>query len=546
MFKVYAEKIEFKCGKELTLNPDDIVVFVGPNNCGKSETLRAINQSLSASRLSGFQLVENIEWKTVGSKEDMLKYFDAICEKKEESEQIIYEALNFRRNKHDLERLWERKKDFFALIAPIMLKMLTTEERLSYIKGSVQNIDYEEVSITHPVQKLFLEHDEITKLIDHKIQDYFHDAFGQKLYIKNAGANLHLLYGEPDGKVISGRKNMKFKENLKVSRGIPNIQQQGDGIKCFVTILLNVFLLDYLITIIDEPEAFLHPPQARLMGKILAENRKGQLFVATHSTDLIQGFLSVDNKNVRIVRITRNGDTNDITELTPEKINELWSDPLLKHSNAIDGLFYDEIVVCEGYSDNVFYSAVFDAVASNTKAKTPDVFWMSGGGKGKITKIVKALKEVDTKVKVIVDIDALKGDDIKNIYKVLGENYIDIQQDVESIKNYMDQNSRDWNKLKKQGKEYLDDERKKKFDNLITKTKAKGLFILEVGELEGFCEIIENESRVKKERWLDNVLEKDFVKDSELDVAKGFIKHLIWDTVPKTSPEHSEDMLQST
>ena len=41
--KAYISIIQFKSGLELALNRDDIVVFVGPNNAGKSQVLQDID-----------------------------------------------------------------------------------------------------------------------------------------------------------------------------------------------------------------------------------------------------------------------------------------------------------------------------------------------------------------------------------------------------------------------------------------------------------------------------------------------------------------------
>jgi len=46
--KVAVENIKFHSGAEIQCKASEIVVFVGPNNCGKSELLRGINALESA------------------------------------------------------------------------------------------------------------------------------------------------------------------------------------------------------------------------------------------------------------------------------------------------------------------------------------------------------------------------------------------------------------------------------------------------------------------------------------------------------------------
>ena len=61
-------------------------------------------------------------------------------------------------------------------------------------------------------------------------------------------------------------------EYYNIVSKLPKLQEQGDGMRSFASILLHTFTSDYSITLIDEPEAFLHPPQARVLGKMLAKN----------------------------------------------------------------------------------------------------------------------------------------------------------------------------------------------------------------------------------------------------------------------------------
>lgn len=41
----YVKSIEFQCGQKLSLNSEEVIVIVGPNNSGKSCTLREIRFS---------------------------------------------------------------------------------------------------------------------------------------------------------------------------------------------------------------------------------------------------------------------------------------------------------------------------------------------------------------------------------------------------------------------------------------------------------------------------------------------------------------------
>jgi predicted ATPase len=128
---------------------------------------------------------------------------------------------------------------------------------------------------------------------------------------------------------------------------LPLVQHQGDGIRSFIGIMLTLVAASYPIVLIDEPEAFLHPPQARLLGrKLAAEARdRAQVIIATHSIDVLLGLLDADDASVTIARLTRQGDVNPVAVLSPDQLRELWRDPLLRYSNVLDGLFHRGVVL---------------------------------------------------------------------------------------------------------------------------------------------------------------------------------------------------------
>jgi len=96
-----------------------------------------------------------------------------------------------------------------------------------------------------------------------------------------------------------------FVEKIRV-QAVP-LESQGDGMRSFATVLLYVLVADtHSIQFLDEPEAFLHPPQARLLGELIARERKAksQLFIATHSTDILDGLIAGGASKVRILVAT--------------------------------------------------------------------------------------------------------------------------------------------------------------------------------------------------------------------------------------------------
>lgn len=78
----------------------------------------------------------------------------------------------------------------------------------------------------------------------------------------------------------------------------------------------------------------MHPPQARIMGHTIGSllSDKQQAFISTHSPEILKGLLETCPNRIKIVRITRNDNTNHFSILNNDEFNLLWKDPLLRHS----------------------------------------------------------------------------------------------------------------------------------------------------------------------------------------------------------------------
>jgi predicted ATPase len=61
--------------------------------------------------------------------------------------------------------------------------------------------------------------------------------------------------------------------------------------------------------LLDEPEAFLHPPQARRLAEIVANEVPGecQVIIATHNDAFVRALLDASAERVILARIVREG-----------------------------------------------------------------------------------------------------------------------------------------------------------------------------------------------------------------------------------------------
>jgi predicted ATPase len=130
--------------------------------------------------------------------------------------------------------------------------------------------------------------------IREEVDALMREVFGIGLTLDKLGNSVVLRVGTPSEDVPPPGyfdDARPFREELDK---LSTVESQGDGVKAFLSKLLPIVTAAYPIVIIDEPEAFLHPPQAFKMGEILgrvATKNQVQVILATHDRNIILGLL---------------------------------------------------------------------------------------------------------------------------------------------------------------------------------------------------------------------------------------------------------------
>lgn len=559
MNRIWISKIRINDGTEIHLEKNDIVVFVGPNNAGKSASLKEINRLLQANNKTGV-IIKDIEIEKTGSEAELISFIDGVSKKNFNNQQKpTYYGFGFNLYEDHAKSYWNNYKQGLSQLHNIFVNLLSTEGRLS-AANPPKNISITKQAPQHPIHFL-----QIDDGLEKKFSDYFRQAFGTDLILhRNAGDNVPLHIGEKPS--LSLGEDRVSKEYLEKLDKLPTLESQGDGMRSFVGVLLYVFISTHSIQLIDEPEAFLHPPQARLLGKMLAKDLPSdrQLFLSTHSEDFLKGLLDSGNQNIKVIRIRREGAVNKSHQLDKEEIKNIWSDSLLRHSNILNGLFHSKVVVCESDSDCRFYSAVLYSLFENSKEISPDILFIHCGGKHRIPIVIKALKKLDVPLTVITDFDILNDENpIKEIIIDLKGDWDTIENDWKIVKQAIDSRRPDletsdlkyaidsifastadkimptekiqslnkllkkaspWSYAKEMGKSFIPaGDQTNAFDRLNTYCNSLGLSIVEVGELESFAKSIGNHGP----KWVNEVLKRDLKNDVELEEARKFVKRLL-------------------
>jgi hypothetical protein len=366
-------------------------------------------------------------------------------------------------------------------------------------------------------------------------------AFGEPVTLNRvAGPTLRLHVGEP-----ARQLDLLDREYVTEISSLPMVDEQGDGYKAFIGLMLSLLTSFASIVLVDEPEAFLHPPQARRLGRELAARSASerQFFIATHSSDVLEGALQA-GADVGVLRLTRDGDVNWPTLLDTEALRELWSDPLLRYSGALDALFARGLVICENERDCTFYLAVLEE--DPAAPGDHDLEFVTVGGKSSIPRVARAIHALGVPVRAICDLDVLNDlalleriiealggtvdDATKADFRVFSDGVRSVatppkKQEIERqvaeafSKSPGEDVSRDtwndlkdaakrpggWARMKRDGISPLRGDQREAAERLIAALRDQGLFVVDKGELEAWVP----DAGGKGPDWLARAFERE-------------------------------------
>lgn len=553
---IYVKSLTFNDGTTLSVNKNDIVVLVGPNNVGKSQTLKEIF-ALSEGDVATKLLTEATF--TTDPEFPISQWFaqSFVCHTQNDGSRV-YSGLGFQFYEQVGIRAIRQLRP--SHLTSALFCKLQTELRLG-ISNPPEQIDYGETP-RHPIH--ILQHDDD---IRKKVSSYFHDAFDTYLNpFKRFGKHIPLVLGPNPLLTESFTDEIEREEKVDdIFRTYPHLENQGDGMRSFAGIMLYLVMDHYNAFIIDEPESFLHPPQARLMGTCVGDllSNEQQAFISTHSAPFIQGLLEKCPERVKVVRITRSGNTNTFSVLDNTRLLELSKDPFLKHSNLLDGLFYKNVVLCESDADCMFYSMVNGALDMKGP-KGADTLFIHCGGKHRMSSVAQDLRDLHIDFRVVPDFDIFNNEDIlKKLIEACGGSWSvfekdfkmlssSIQQRVKNdttgrtlldaisivlsdisdgsvsnskktkIRNLLDETKNEWDRLKETGVSGVGSgDATDACNRLLNRLKTIGIHVVDCGELERFIPDCGGHGPI----WIQNVLDKhsDISGDAFKD-AKDFVR----------------------
>ena len=556
MYDYKIDKLEFKNG--FNLSPKNLVVLIGPNNCGKSQVLKDILKITTIENPESI-IVNNVEYSWPSSLDELLENYniDSTIDKNGNHYlKTLNSSLSGSKNLHvgnvwkDNVAKWleqkneQSRKNFSNYFGSFLVNFLGTEDRLRNILQSQSGEVNKQVD--NLLQAVYKE----GKEIETKLRDLVNESFELDILLDYTNlVNLCFRISKSFGAIPTDPR-----ESRKILEKERRLDEQGDGLKSFISTFLSLHVGQKPVLLLDEPEAFLHPPQALKLGEIIAEqaNNKKQIFIATHSVDLLRGILN-KRQDIDLIRITRSDDTNSISQLNPAEVKKIANDPLLSSTRVLEGLFYKGVVVTEADSDSIFYQRISRQLFDND-----DIHYTHSHNKQTVTKVSMPYFKLNVNHAVIIDFDILRvWDEFKRLLEQKNaERHIidkirdlrkDIVSEIESqspsailtnlktdikelhdtinleanadiiesktvevrrkLKKIREDNS-PWSKYKNEGRVKLTADNQIKFDEINRYCKELGVFIVHVGELESWLVSKGLPKSSSKSKWIVKALEK--------------------------------------
>lgn len=306
---VVIDKITFKNGDTLKLKKDDIVLLVGANNVGKSRMLKDIRDDLYQLNTDKV-LIDKIEYTDSGfSGEQIRSFFERNIIKDNYGNYNVsmgynnvysFNEANFRNVSEDSNN--GEKSIFYKAL----FSFLSTEKRLNItepIKFNY-NIDRNALNIFRK-----LENSDSIKPLNEVLGSLFRKAIEVYEYYDGDSPVKEYKIGDRD--YMTDIIELSRRDCNNKLKHAEDLHDQGDGIRSAVAVLASFIVNEHSLFLIDEPETFLHPPQARTIGQNIVElSQNRQCFISTHNIDFIRGVVDTDPSRVKIIKIDRDGNIN--------------------------------------------------------------------------------------------------------------------------------------------------------------------------------------------------------------------------------------------
>lgn len=380
--------------------------------------------------------------------------------------------------------------NFFSFLTNTFIKGESCVERLNSNFNTVIN----NINITP--ENDFVFHLYKNKKLFSIIQKSVKEMYGYDIEFDN------IPQGEKPIRIIKAKINKRITDHSLLNKEWDSktelLDSVGHGIRSYLKLLFSLYDSTNQIVLIDEPEMFIHPPQRRALGKLIAAisiKEKKQVFIATHDSEFIRGVISSSIEKVKIFRLINEKGKHSYLTTNGLEINSILTKKAsgLLNERILNSFFYKKTVLCENENDRVFYE---EGTALYHWKKFHDINFVGLNGHGIVIKMYNKLRELRIKAIGLVDFDYLRD----GHFPISIED-TNLKSQFESVQGKLKQlvpdKGAEYNLFKKKGIRYF---RKAiyrslyaEINSLITNLRKQDIFIVPNGELESWADSEKND-----------------------------------------------------
>lgn len=403
--------LQFSEIPDLVIPAEGVTIFVGPNNSGKSLLLRELETAVRSNGTPPSKILKDFQiiWPSETELEEDIGRLVGQAPEGTLLEKLVIGRFNVSGQFESVELrrgllLQSHQSKSRALFCSQFLRFfqIRLDGRTRFELTEDRAMGDLTVQPKNVLAHLFQD-DELRK----KVKQIVYDAFGVYFVIDPTnGGQLRIRLSETEPAANEQSLDSSARDFHKRAM---HIKDASDGVQAFVGILTAVLSGDYRSILVDEPEAFLHPPLARKLGYQLAstaKSRGGSLMASTHSSDFLMGCLQ-GASDVRVVRLEYSKGRSKGQVVDPDALRRFFKAPLIRSANVISALFHDGVVVTESDNDRAFYSEIYYRLVEKNLG-LPSILFVNAQNKQTIRDIIGPLRAFGVPAAAIVDIDILK------------------------------------------------------------------------------------------------------------------------------------------
>ncbi len=529
-----------KQGQHLSLGR--FSVLVGPNNCGKSQTLRDIREFVTSGTNEKLTILSQVDAE-LPDKVRGIRSLRIMPHENPAHVRVKGVAPNLQSSEEWAPgTTWiddafadpvRQRTNLLKYLGRYWVAHLDAESRLR-LASPTECYDTRSETPENALQVFFSELD----VCQPELRKAFKQAFAVDIGLDWASMRRwYLRVGSDFGDLPSDRDGLD-----KIMSTSADLAQQGDGFRSFAGVVLGMLTCADRLLLLDEPEAFLHPAQARVLGRWLAgqaSKADSQVIVATHNADFLWGIVDAD-VDATVIRLNRTSSGTSYHLIPPDATKGLLQTPLLSSQPVLDSFFQKGVAICEGDPDRALYQTVMHSdFASNGG---DEILFVHTNGKDAIRIPAELMKRAGIPVCAIVDIDVMNSSDVlkpladvfdRDLWGKIKASRDEIAAVVDSaseshlldalvsaLKKWLDEAHDDlrharrevqalakkaskWDDVKESGIRYFDENSIVIARELLSQCAEAGIFVVPVGSLESWIQLPATKGR----RWNREALE---------------------------------------